>query len=329
MSSRPILVLTLLGTAVLAGCVGGGAGGGKSNPTFSSFQPDASTGVINGAVTDSEARPLADVQVGIRSTQEATRTDASGRFSFGNLDPGKYTVDAAKIGFDPIAREVEVKAGETTLLDLQLAPLAITGAPHFVAFPFQGYYDCALGAAAWVSACSYPYTAAYLAVKNGTCVQAPACTPPITDLHNVGAPKDLQKNEFRYNFTVQGNATVVSEMSWTPTSAAATRMQLVLSCANYDPVWDDCSDANDYATATGASPLRVQWDTAGKTMVPKGWVMARGYLPFSDLPPLGNGQDANLQVALNQKFEMWNSVWYNGKPPNGWSIYTSGTAPSS
>jgi carboxypeptidase family protein len=265
---------------------------------------------VTGQITDAEARPLPDADVGLRGTAFVTRTDAAGSFQFVDVEPGRYLLDVARLGYAPFAREVAVTAGEEVKIEIQLIPIVIPQASYYRVHPFAGFLECALGSAAWVSPCSYPYTAAFIAARDGYCVEEPpappACTPKAVNGSQYGLPEDIQTNQWRYNFTVEpGAAEVVSEMMWTPASAAATTMVLVLSCAQYDPVLDNCSPT--YADVEGKSPLRKAWKT--DNLAPPQWVMSRTYLPFD-----------GAQVALQQKFDVWNTVWYNAPAPEGWTI---------
>ena len=300
---------------LIAGCTGSSPSSRDDAAGPATVSPDSEFGLITGRVTDAEARPIADVEAGLRGTGLLTTSDASGYFQFANMKPDKYVLDVARLGFTPVARELEVKAGEEIKLDIQLAPVAIAEEAYFESNPFSGFLECALGAVVWVSPCSYPYTAAFIAAKDGYCVpDTPACAPAVADLSKVGPfPSDLQPNKWRYNFTVQpGAVEVVSEMAWSPSSAAATKLHLVISCAQYDPILDDCSPT--YSDPEGQSPLRGAWKTTPLGLKDKPvWVMSRTYLPFFD-----------PQVALQQRFEVWNSVWYNQAAPENWSILNEG-----
>lgn len=292
------LIAVLAGLSiVLAGCVGGD--GKPASTTEPSASPDKA--IVRGQVLDAELRPLEGADVGLRGTSLVTKTDGMGNFRFQNVDPGTYTLDVAKLGFAPSAQSVEAKAGEEKVVEVKLDPIIIPEVAYYRTHPFTGFLECALGSAVWVSPCSYPYTAAYYSLHDQG-----------VNLSQHGpVPNDIQPNRWRYNFTVEpGAAEVVSEMTWTPTSAAAQTMMLVLSCADYDPVLDDCSPT--YADVSGKSPLREAWKT--DKLKPPQWVMSRTYLPFS-----------GVQVALQQKFEVWNTVWYNQPSPEGWSTLTAGS----
>jgi hypothetical protein len=71
-----------------------------------------SNGRIVGLVTDSAgARPLANVGVGVVTQPLGARTDSAGRYTIGNVAPGRYRVRAQLIGFAAREDTVDVAAG--------------------------------------------------------------------------------------------------------------------------------------------------------------------------------------------------------------------------
>jgi hypothetical protein len=286
------LGLTLL--VLLAGC----AGGAKPAATSATPTPDTDHGVLSGLVLDAESRPLSGADVGLRGTGFTGRTDTGGRFHFGGLEPKTYTLDVVALGFIPTAQQVQVKAGETTRVELFLVALPPVEEVYYESYPFTGFYECALGTTVWVSPCSYPYTAAYLTLHNHG-----------VNLSQYGPfPSDIQNNQWRYNFSLKpGAVEVVSELSWIPTQPSANRLMLIVSCADYDPVLDDCSGPT-YVQKAGTSPINGTWDAKRAGELPA-WVMTRVYLPWS-----------GAQVALSQRFDVWNTVFFNGKAPEGFTM---------
>lgn len=286
--------LAVLLTIALAGCT---AGNEKAAPSGSLAAPtDPSLLYVLGLVTDDESQPIAAASVGLRGTDLRATTGADGRFTLGPVEPGSYTLDVARFGFEPFARQVEVAADAPIDLTIQLVTMAEPVEVYYEVSSFTAFFECAVGTPAWVSACTYPYTAAYLTA------QGAGVTPPVL-------PADLQRNEFRYNFTVGPQAVeVISEASWEAGSAAAENLFILLSCAAYDPVLDDC-DGPTYAQATGPSPLRAPWKAQAVQDRPQ-WVMERVYLP-GDLEP---------SVALSQRVDLWNTIFFNGEAPEGFSI---------
>jgi len=76
--------------------------------------------VITGAVTDIQSNPVSHVSVHLLNTRAATITNASGRFTIGNLQPGKYTIELSAIGYAAIAKEIYVSQSANQAFNFQL-----------------------------------------------------------------------------------------------------------------------------------------------------------------------------------------------------------------
>ena len=118
------------GAAMVAALLGLGVGGTAGAQTASSN--------LRGYVTGTGGAPLADAQVGVRSSEtnqtRGTITNASGFFYIGGLRPGAYEVTVRRIGFAPETRSVSLPIGATVDLTVavaqvsqQLAEVAVTG----------------------------------------------------------------------------------------------------------------------------------------------------------------------------------------------------------
>jgi hypothetical protein len=83
------------------------------------------TGSIKGTVTDQLEGLVTNATVVVKDAQGKARTattNASGNYEFKSLPPGNYEVTAAAVGFTVREeKQVKVKAGSTTTLDLQLS----------------------------------------------------------------------------------------------------------------------------------------------------------------------------------------------------------------
>jgi TonB-linked SusC/RagA family outer membrane protein len=83
-------------------------------------------GTVTGLVTDSLSRtPLGGAEVFIGAdalnSLQSTRTNAAGRYTFSNVNPGQQTVSIRIVGFGPKAQRVTVVAGQTVNADFALA----------------------------------------------------------------------------------------------------------------------------------------------------------------------------------------------------------------
>jgi len=80
----------------------------------------ASPGQLNGYVTTSEGQPASYVNVVLIGTGKGAVVDTTGRFKFNRIEPGLYTVKASFVGLKPSQKQVEIKAGQTTDVNLTL-----------------------------------------------------------------------------------------------------------------------------------------------------------------------------------------------------------------
>lgn len=315
----------LMAGALLAGCVGADGdassddgSGGRRVLRPGDLDPESGFGAIQGTVASDEAVPIAGAQVAIQDTDFLTVTDANGLFVLESVPPGRHVLLVGALGFEAAAKAVEVVAGEITPVTFIVGAIEAPGLTYADIFHFTGFFECALAVPGWVSACTYPYTAVYLSARdNGV------------NLSTYGAPPDLQPNSHRFNITIgQDIGQFVGELSWQPTSAAATQMRLNIKCGDYHPVWDDCVYPYDvsggsirYGEAVGQSPLRVvidaeefydlgkdkgKWDLAQN---PEIWIMNYVSLPHG-----------TTQIAFQQRFDVWDTVFYNGKGTDGYSV---------
>ncbi len=84
-------------------------------------------GKIFGTVSDTETQePLIGVNVQVQGTTMGAATDAEGNFVILNVPPGRYTVVASMVGYNPVEiRDVQVNIDLTTRLDVRLRSEAI------------------------------------------------------------------------------------------------------------------------------------------------------------------------------------------------------------
>lgn len=83
----------------------------------------ANTGVVEGRVTDkSSGEPLFGVNVVIAGTELGAATDANGRYQIINVPPGKHTVDASYMGYNPVSvTGVLVVQDQTATVDFKMS----------------------------------------------------------------------------------------------------------------------------------------------------------------------------------------------------------------
>ncbi|HLE47844.1 MAG TPA: carboxypeptidase regulatory-like domain-containing protein [Candidatus Thermoplasmatota archaeon] len=302
----PATVLVVLGSLLLSGCTSGSNNGGDLDVPGAPADGDP-IGAVSGQVLDDERRPLSGVNVRLEPVGRNDTTNEAGRFLFAKIPVGAYELNITLGGFHSRTLSLNVSEARTTAVSILLVPLPADVSFHET-MPFKGLQRCMFYTSAFKASCTYPYTAVYGNLhKNGV------------NLSNYGAPTDLIENRFRYNFTARADHTgIVSELSWRAQTEASRYYTFQLSCPWYDPTWDDCvvpgatapANENTYAVARGISPLRIEWKAEKATWLP--WIMARAYL--------WGGAERPAGAALDQTVEMWNTVFYGGPVPKGFSI---------
>src|SRR5689334_6600725 len=83
-------------------------------PIFSFAQ--SGKGTIKGKVLSADSLPAAFVPVGLKGTTIGTTTDGEGNYHF-KAPAGQYTLLIQLVGHEPEEKELEVKEGETTILE--------------------------------------------------------------------------------------------------------------------------------------------------------------------------------------------------------------------
>ena len=89
---------------------------------LTALQPAAAqTGVVEGRVVESQSGdPLPGVNVTIRGEQIGSTTNIEGGYTISDVPTGTQVVEARFVGFQTEAREVEVSAGETIVVDFEM-----------------------------------------------------------------------------------------------------------------------------------------------------------------------------------------------------------------
>lgn len=84
------------------------------------FCGETGVGTITGIVQDVKGEMLVGAHVAIRGTRLGASTDPAGKFSIGKLQPGLYTIETSYMGYAKTVRQVAVRAGDTTRVDILL-----------------------------------------------------------------------------------------------------------------------------------------------------------------------------------------------------------------
>ena len=88
--------------------------------------------VIDGLVTDTTLRPMADVDVSLVGLDARITTVEGGRFRFVSVPPGQYLVIVRRIGYSPVSGVINVPASDTARLSYALVRAAMLDTLHVV-----------------------------------------------------------------------------------------------------------------------------------------------------------------------------------------------------
>ncbi|REL25044.1 SusC/RagA family TonB-linked outer membrane protein [Rhodohalobacter sp. SW132] len=79
-------------------------------------------GSVSGTVTSAvDEEPIPGVNLLIEGTSRGTATDADGRYSIGNIEPGSYSLLVRFVGYRPITREFTIENGDELTLHIELS----------------------------------------------------------------------------------------------------------------------------------------------------------------------------------------------------------------
>jgi len=80
-------------------------------------------GTVRGTVTDAQtSETIPGVNVALEGTQQGAATSSDGTYQISGVEPGSYTLVASFVGYDRQTREIQVRAGETTVANVEMTP---------------------------------------------------------------------------------------------------------------------------------------------------------------------------------------------------------------
>lgn len=227
MRSRILLVLVLLlATTILAGCIGGDDPITADNGEDNGATHDDETGGIEGRILTVDLNEVARASIALVDGSELvaeTRSGEDGRYSLSNVEPGDYRLQVSAACCRENVQGVTVKAGETISLDMQLERFTAADLqqPYVEERDWNGFMACAIGTPAltWAT-CST--------------LQDP-------------------NHDFLEHFIIgEGLKTVATGMTWDPAGGVLGESLLIM-LENPDCGLNACSQ--QYASAEGESPL--------------------------------------------------------------------------
>lgn len=283
MRSSPLPYSLLVALALLlAGCAG------APPPSRAPSTPPVSedSGAVEGLVLSNDLEPIRGAQVAIQGLdREPVRSDDQGHFLLGDLEPKNHVIFVNALGYQALARPVEVLAGEITEIRFSLAPVASL-APSSALDLKRGFIACGSGAGA----------------------EGAGFT-------QVGCGANDPNQRFLFNYTLgPGIAGVLFEMAWKPTQTLSKNLVLIIEKSGCD---FECGVADTFAEVQGCCKIRV-FLNPDQLMKPAGAQPAAnltngGPLQTRTFPAFGEGTTP-VTVFTGQEFRIYAEYFYRGLP---------------
>jgi hypothetical protein len=287
----------LVGLAILlAGCTNGEAGGQDSTELLFDETPVvAGKGLIRGIVVDPSIAPVMGALVALNGQAETTSTTAQGAFVFTDLEPGTYFLQVSKPGWTTVQQSTEVQANVREPPVVKVAMEKIPGAePRAETVNLEGYLSCSVGT-------------------------------PLT-LHDCNTVEEQRGALF---FPIDGMPQwIQTEVTWESTQAAGDWLYIIQGVCECDgtSIASQGFDSRFDETAEATSPYIVRVDqdfleandVGGENREISIDVSASGPEP---------GTTNGSGIALNQRFQVYVTFFYNFEPDAGWTFVGDGPYP--
>lgn len=323
---RTSVVLVLLSTAMLAGCVSDAPEAKEEVPQATAAQVDESNGALVGTIINEEGLPVSGAAIGLIETGVTTSSDDSGQYTMNGIEPGEYSVQAALVGFEPGVKRVTIIAGEISQANFQLSAIAVD-IPHYVSDQQFGNIQCSVTIFP-----GFPMSG-IVAGSDGWYSSLQACGL----LEDAQAANPLPPSKFDLRFPVPaGTHEFVVEQVWQSTQAAGNG----LSIGAEDP--GAVNDGESYGSATGLSPLYLYVgnekllnvtgaqgiDPAEDDFIVQTRTFSTANTTNQDLPAdipeipvfgAPNNQKIDAGLAFDQRFEVWITAFVGMERPDGFS----------
>lgn len=325
----PLLISLLLLAPLLSGCLGFGGSEGNARPssnTKARAETSASTGGIQGVVTDAAIQPIQDAKVTLVEAGRTTRTATDGSFAFSKLSPGSYSLEVNASGFHASRQSVTVEADRVSTVDFVLQHTRSTDA-FTQTIEFTAFMECAVGAGV-----------------NGT--GTPLGHPQVTwttcdDLNSLpggNATNDDTQETISLEAPIN---TLVWEARWDASgNALGENMWFVSEIQGFDGFIADNETVHE--TVNAASPWKVaiekerfekisDWFTkqcqagedsyCGHNFWENGWPLVVQTFTATDCTGTPVHACGPLQVEINHVF----TAFYNAPAPEGYSVFEGGS----
>jgi hypothetical protein len=266
--------------------------------------PRPGLGALYVVVTTTEMLPVRSAQVVVADTSLVALTDAAGRVVFNDVEPGSYTLLAAKPGYRALqdkGRIARVASDEVSEVRLGLDPAPVVTAEHAYnkTHHFRGFISCAWDVKLHKYNCGRGKTVAG---------------------QNVG--RDPNENSVHVwqldNIQLQ---TVVSEAVWTPTGAGLGAELYVGLYSHYSCNLTSCSTSNEVRGVGGRSPVSLVIHEGVDQNLTKRFSRTASSYPrnaYSEVKAYC-AESCTAMAAFQQNYELYVTVFYAQEAPPGWS----------
>ena len=246
--------------------------------------------VLAGVVVDEAIRPLAGAVIDVTDAGLNATAGENGEFQL-PVPVGAHVLEVRHPDYAPLRQEVQVPETGLRGLTLQLT-LPASQAPYASVAKFEGFVVCSLGVSVVFSE------------ECGEGVGTP-----------VGRFGKQANNAIRHDFRPESPSlkTVVVEQAWEPTSDAGREMLVLLNTAwTCEPACG--GEAVGAGAMQGPSPLLLRVDEADLAVH-----LADPEAVFTTYT-LARNDAAQINVLLNQPFQLFVSTFYREAAPEGYSI---------
>jgi hypothetical protein len=294
---REAVPAVLLAFALLAGCAA------KAPPA--AVADDQA--MLHGVVVTGAIVPIAGANVSVAPGGLFATTDAAGTFALGPLAPGAYQVTAKARGYADRTTTIQVATGPNKVANLVLDAVA-TDVPYFELDHFSAFIQC-----------SYSQNFGGVVGGDFSCLG-------ITDLV-AGVKVDSDVDTFPVHVNSGGFKGLLFEMVWQAQSTGPNYGGYLRDPVNVGQV-GGVGLEKQYWAGGGASPLRA-WILQGveNDLAYKGDVFHPDTNVSADYEILVGGitdesKPADVAVTLNQKLDLFVTLFYNALGDQSYSVLT-------
>lgn len=318
------LAALLLVAAVLAGC----SGGSPSDDSAAPLDVDADTGGIRGIVVDESIRPITGALVEFLCTGTSNVTGEDGTFSVVDVAPGACIVRASHPLYDVVQLSVDVVAGDgdPPLLKVLLTRV-IFAEPYSTVQDFRGFLVCSIGFFLYAS----EECGEGVGVPRNSCFvidtdPVPCVANPVLPGERLGS---TGANQAQWDFWLDGPfaRTLIVEMQWKASSPTLKEFELNLG---NDWVCDPFCNGNQLNITGGPSPLYMTVDFPRELTTKDGdptELSADTRFSTFIWGNWGSGDPEQLNVALNQAYDIFATTFYYVPAPDGFSFIAGDERP--